>query len=114
VAGGGPSGGALAAAHLPGRRHAAARPLPDRGQPEEAARQQALAASYRAMHDAYADRETTFAAVMADRAAWDAATRHQRHLAVAADAELRRRHPTQKYPPLRSAEPPPSHPGPQR
>ena len=30
VAGGGPGGGALAAAHLPGRRHAAARPLPDR------------------------------------------------------------------------------------
>ena len=30
VARGGPGGGALAAAHLPGRRHAAARPLPDR------------------------------------------------------------------------------------
>jgi hypothetical protein len=78
-----------------------------RGQPEQAARQQALAASYRAMHDAYRDREATFAAVMADRADWDAATRHQRHLAVAADAELRRRHPARQYPPLRSAEPPP-------
>ena len=44
---------------------------------------------------------------MADRADWDAATRAQRHLAVAADAELRRRHPGQQYPPLRSAEPPP-------
>jgi hypothetical protein len=77
------------------------------GQHEQASRQRALAASYRAMHDAYADREVTFAAVMADRADWDAATRHQRHLAVAADAELRRRHPTQTYPPLRSAEPPP-------
>jgi len=44
---------------------------------------------------------------MADRADWDAATRHQRHLAVAADAELRRRHPGQHYPPLRSAEPEP-------
>ena len=79
-----------------------------RGQPEQAARQQALAASYRAMHDAYAEREATFAAVMADRADWDAATRHQRHLAVAADAELRRRHPARQYPPLRSAEPPPA------
>ena len=73
-----------------------------------AARQQALASSYRAMHDAYRDREATFAAVMADRADWDAATRHQRHLAVAADTELRRRHPTRNYPPLRSAEPPPA------
>ena len=33
---------------------------------------------------------------------------HQRHLAVAADAELRRRHPARQYPPLRSAEPPPA------
>jgi len=33
-------------------------------------------------------------------------TRAQRHLAVAADAELRRRHPGRQYPPLRSAEPP--------
>jgi hypothetical protein len=42
---------------------------------------------------------------MADRADWDAATRAQRHLSVAADAELRRRHPGQHYAPLRSAEP---------
>jgi hypothetical protein len=47
------------------------------------------------------------AVVMADRADWDAATRAQRHLAVAADAELHRRHPGRRYPPLRSAEPPP-------
>jgi hypothetical protein len=46
-----------------------------------------------------------FAAIMADRADWDSATRGQRHLAVAADAELRRRHSDQHYPPLRSAEP---------
>ena len=44
---------------------------------------------------------------MADRTDWDAATRQQRHLAVAADAELRRRHPGERYPPLRSAEPEP-------
>jgi len=77
-----------------------------RGHHEEASRQQELAASYQALHDIYAERETTFAAVMADRADWDAATRAQRHLAVAADAELRRRHPGRQYPPLRSAEPP--------
>ena len=45
---------------------------------------------------------------MADRAEWDAATRAQRHLAIAADAELRRRHPEQRFTPLRSAEPPPA------
>ena len=45
---------------------------------------------------------------MADRTDWDTATRHQRHLAVAADAELRRRHPGQHFPPLRSAEPEPA------
>jgi hypothetical protein len=45
---------------------------------------------------------------MGDRADWDAATRAQRHLAVAADAELRRRHPDQRFAPLRSAEPEPA------
>jgi hypothetical protein len=59
-----------------------------------------LAASYRALHDAYREREVLFAAVMADRADWDAATRSQRHLAVAADAEIRRRHPGQRFTPL--------------
>jgi len=49
-----------------------------------------------------------FAAVMTDRADWEAATRAQRHLAVAADAELRRRHPDQRFTPLRSAEPRPA------
>jgi hypothetical protein len=77
-------------------------------QHEEATRQQALAASYQAMHDAYANREAIFAAVMEDRADWEQATRQQRQLAVAADAELRRRHPQQQHPPLRSAEPPPA------
>jgi len=49
-----------------------------------------------------------FAAVMADRADWEQATVLQRHLAVAADAELRRRHPGQRFAPLRSAEPEPT------
>jgi conjugative relaxase-like TrwC/TraI family protein len=80
------------------------------GHHEQAGRHRELAASYQAMRDAYRDRETVFAAVMADRADWDAATSHQRHLAVAADAELRRRHPGQHYPPMRSAEPEPATP----
>jgi hypothetical protein len=45
---------------------------------------------------------------MADRTDWDAATRAQRQLAVAADAELRRRHLDQSFSPLRSAEPEPA------
>jgi hypothetical protein len=61
-----------------------------------------------AMRDAYREREAVFAAVMADRADWEQATRQQRQLAVAADAELRRRHPGQPHPPLRSAEPDPA------
>ena len=78
------------------------------GQHETAVQQQALAASYQAMHDAYREREAVFAAVMADRQQWETATRQQRQLAVAADAELRRRHPGQQFPPLRSAEPEPA------
>jgi hypothetical protein len=78
-----------------------------RGDHQQASRDRELAASYQAMHDAYREREAVFAVVMADRADWDTATRHQRHLAVAADAELRRRHPDQHHPPLRSAEPDP-------
>ena len=77
---------------------------------DHASSQRELATSYQAMHDAYRERETVFAAVMADRADWDTATRAQRHLAVAADGELRRRHPGQHYPPLRSAEPDPATP----
>jgi AAA domain len=37
------------------------------GEHEKASQQQALSASYQAMHDAYAEREAVFAAVMADR-----------------------------------------------
>jgi AAA domain/TrwC relaxase len=76
-------------------------------QRETASQQRVLAASYRAMHDAYTEREAVFAAVMADRQQWEKATRQQRQLAVAADAELCRRHPGQHFAPLRSAEPEP-------
>ena len=92
--------GLRAAAEATAARH--------RGDHGTAARQRELAASYHALHEAYRQRETVFAATMADRADWDAATRAQRHLAVAADAELRRRHPGQHFPPLRSAEPEPA------
>jgi len=78
------------------------------GEHEQAIRQQVLAASYQAMHDAYRERETVLATAMADRADWEQATRQQRQLAVAADAELRRRHPAQPWPRLRSAEPEPA------
>jgi hypothetical protein len=90
------------------RASAEAKAASGRGQHYTAARQQELADSYQALQEAHRQRETVFAAAMADRAEWDAATRQQRHLVVAADAELRRRHPGQHYLPLRSAEPPPA------
>jgi len=80
------------------------------GQHDIAAGHRQRADSYQALHDAYREREAVFAAVMADREDWDLATRAQRHLAVAADTELRRRHPSQPFPPLRSAEPQPATP----
>jgi hypothetical protein len=76
------------------------------GHQQAAARHRVLAASYQAMGEAYRDRERVFAGVMADRADWEAATRAQRPLAVATEAELRRRHPEQRFTPLRSAESP--------
>ena len=59
------------------------------------------------MHDAYREREDVFAGTMDDRRAWERATAEQRRLAVAADAEVRRRHPRQRFEPLRSDEPEP-------
>ena len=58
-------------------------------------------------HDRYRQQETIFAQTMADRLEWEHATDHSRRLAVAADAELRRRHPDQRIEPLHSAEPAP-------
>ena len=77
------------------------------GDHHHAERKRELAASYQALQDAYHQREDVFAAVHGRPGAWEHATRHQRHLAVAAGAELPRRHPAQHYPPLRSAEPGP-------
>jgi hypothetical protein len=65
----------------------------------------ALAASSRALRDLYQQRERTLAQAMADRQDWERATVGSRQLAIAADTELRRRHPSQKMEPLYSAEP---------
>ena len=77
------------------------------GDHDRAARHEHLAASYRAMRDHYQQQEQTLAQAMADRQEWEQATAGSRRLAIAADAELRRRHPDQKIEPLRSAEPAP-------
>ena len=96
-------------ARLAGLRAAAeARAAEQRGDHDHAAARHKLAAGYQALERAYRQRETVFAQTMADRADWDQATRAQRQLAVAADAELRRRHPGQYFSPLRSAEPEPA------
>jgi len=96
-------------ARLAGIRAAAdAQSAQKHGHHDQAGQKHVLAASYQALHDTYRQREAVFAAVMTDRADWEQATRQQRHLAVAADAELRRRHPGQQFPPLRSAEPEPA------
>jgi hypothetical protein len=75
------------------------------GDQARAAWQEKLAASYLALRDHYQQREQLFAEALADRRLWEQATAGTRHLAIAADAELRRRHPGQRIEPLRSAEP---------
>ncbi|HEX3965126.1 MAG TPA: AAA family ATPase [Trebonia sp.] len=90
------------------RARADARASGQRRDHAQARTKYALAASYQALEQTYRRREATFAAVMADRGDWEAATRAQRQLAVTADSELRRRHPGQHFPPLRSAEPEPA------
>ena len=70
-------------------------------------RHEELANSYRAMADCYRQQETIFAQTMADRQEWEHATAQSRRLAIAADAELRRRHPDFRIHPLHSAEPAP-------
>jgi hypothetical protein len=57
------------------------------------------------MRDHYQQQEQIHAQAMADRNEWEQATAGPRSLAIAADAELRRRHPHQKIEPLRSGEP---------
>jgi conjugative relaxase-like TrwC/TraI family protein len=100
--------GAWEAQLAAGRADAEAQAASSRGREDLAAQHQALAASYQAMHEAYREREEIFAGTMEDRRAWERATAEQRRLAVAAAAELRRRHPGQRFEPLRSGEPEPA------
>jgi len=72
---------------------------------DRAARHEHLAASYRAMRDHYQQQQQILTQTMTNRQEWEQATAGSRRLAIAADAELRRRHPYQKIEPLRSAEP---------
>ena len=74
------------------------------GDHDRVGRHEHLAASYRSLRDFYQHRQQTFAQAIADRQEWEQATARSRHLAIAADAELRRRHPDGKIEPLRSAE----------
>ena len=63
-------------ARLAGLRAAAdARAARQHGDHDQAAKKRELAASYQALHEAYRQRETVFAAVMADRVDWEQATR---------------------------------------
>ncbi len=75
------------------------------GDSELSARHEQQAEHSRVQESAYRMQETILAGLMDDRRAWEAATEPQRRLAVAADAELRRRYPDVRIEPLRSAEP---------
>jgi hypothetical protein len=75
------------------------------GHCELAARHEQQAERSRLQESAYRTQESILAGLMEDRRAWEAATEPQRRLAVAADAELRRRNPQMRIEPLRSAEP---------
>ncbi len=75
---------------------------------QRAARHDFWAASYQAMANRYRQQEQIFAQTMQDRRKWQQATGTFRHLAIAADTELRRRHPGHQIEPLRSADPAPA------
>jgi hypothetical protein len=77
------------------------------GDLQAAARHEALVSSANAAAAFYAQREQTDRALAADRADWEKTTARSRHLAVLADAELRRRQPQTPLPALRSTEPTP-------
>jgi hypothetical protein len=72
---------------------------------ELAGRHEQQAEGSRLQESAYRTQENILAGLMDDRRDWEAATEPQRRLAVAADAELRRRYPEMRIEPLRSAEP---------
>jgi hypothetical protein len=84
------------------RSHAEAQAATDQ---DTAARHARMATSAGALQDAYRPIEASLDEAMDDRRAWEQITAGPRRLAVAADSELRRRHPGQPIEPLRSAEP---------
>jgi AAA domain/TrwC relaxase len=73
--------------------------------PGTAGRHTRTAASAEVLQEAYARIEARLEQAMEDRRAWEQITAGPRRLAVAADSELRRRHPGTRIEPLRSAEP---------
>jgi hypothetical protein len=75
------------------------------GDHELASQHEQQAERSRLQESAYRMQEGILGGLMDDRRAWEAATEPQRRLAVAADAELRRRNPEMRIEPLRSAEP---------
>jgi conjugative relaxase-like TrwC/TraI family protein len=75
------------------------------GNSEVAAKHEQQAEQSRRQETAYLAQESILAGLMEDRRTWETATEPQRRLAVAADAELRRRNPDMRIEPLRSAEP---------
>lgn len=79
----------------------------ERGQQEQAAQHDRLRESYHALADRYRTAKPVLVAAVEDYDNWLAVTETSRRMAVAADAELRRRYPDDKLPPLRSAEPEP-------
>jgi hypothetical protein len=81
------------------------------GEAERAGRHELLARSARTAEQFYRQREEIDAGLMDDRQEWERVTEGSRHLAVAADSELRRRHTGQFLAPLRSAEPQPPQDG---
>ncbi|MGH3304995.1 MAG: hypothetical protein ACRDOK_25665, partial [Streptosporangiaceae bacterium] len=87
------------------RAHAEERIACHRGDLDVANRHATLARSYTAMERLYREHESELEQTMEVRREWERATEQTRRLAVAADAELRRRHPGQRFEPLRSAEP---------
>jgi hypothetical protein len=89
------------------RAAAEARAAQARGDHEEAARQQRLAKSSVALRSWYETRAAQLEQADADYREWQHATEGSRQLAIAADAELRRREPGLALPPLRTAEPAP-------
>ena len=72
---------------------------------DAASRHQTLAAMWRALEVKATSVAETLADVQETRRQWEALTEPTRQVAVAADLELRRRHPRMRLEPLKSAEP---------